>query len=167
MIGRQVRIRPGRRAQNVQLTELGHCAPTSAESALGSLIPPGALIAQREYRWSRPSRDIRLICSVLHCVFTVGVGLITVFLAFMSIRSRTMLAGVGGSPSQIWGQGAGRFRRHAACLTPGPCAGTGRDCGTHDDGTGPGGCWMCGLADRASLREGKRCLLLSATALAP
>ena len=43
------------------------------------------------------------ICSVLHCVITVGVGLITVFLVFMSIRSRTMLAGVGGSASQIWG----------------------------------------------------------------
>jgi hypothetical protein len=38
---------------------------------------------------------------------------------------------------------------------------------THDDGTGPGGCCMCGLADRAGLREGKRCLLPSATALAP
>jgi hypothetical protein len=37
------------------------------------------------------------ICSVLHYVFTVGVGLITVFLAFMSIRSRTTLAGAGGS----------------------------------------------------------------------
>jgi hypothetical protein len=43
------------------------------------------------------------ICSVLHYVFTVGVGLITVFLAFMSIRSRTVLAGVGGSASQTWG----------------------------------------------------------------
>jgi hypothetical protein len=27
----------------------------------------------------------------------------TVFLAFMSIRSRMMLAGVGGSASQTWG----------------------------------------------------------------
>jgi hypothetical protein len=47
----------------------------------------------------------------------------------------------------------GRFGWHAASLTPVSCAGTGRDCEPHDDGTGPGGCCMCGLADRAGLRE--------------
>src|SRR5262249_61078395 len=50
---------------------------------------------------------------------------------------------------------AGDRFRLAASLTPGSCAGTGRDCGTHDGGTGPGGCCGWGLADRGDLREGE------------
>ena len=61
MIGRQVRIRPGRRAQNVQLTELRHLRSDQRRVGARFAHPPGALIAQREYRWSRPSRDIRPI----------------------------------------------------------------------------------------------------------
>ena len=38
--------------------DLALCFLWSAESALGSLIP-WRLVAQREYRWSRPSREIR------------------------------------------------------------------------------------------------------------
>ena len=72
MIGRQVRIRPGRRAQNVHVTELRHCAPTSAESAPGSLIPRSANRAARIplvaavardppiWRKSPPTRLLRL-----------------------------------------------------------------------------------------------------------
>ena len=89
-------------------------------------------------------------------------------------RRRHLLRPPGRLPGQRPAQALRRAlargalaRRHAASLTPGSCAGTGRDCGTHDGGTGPGGRCVYGLADRAGLREGKRCLLLSAIVLAP